>query len=123
MFRSWRRGSATSSRGGTPQTRTTLNRTRTEPFQTNGEFWRSTRSAEQYTVLILTDRSSSCREPFVQENLLLYTKLFQAFLNRALKTDLVNAKNALMVFRVTKVFAQPNLAEIIQKGESTWVWS
>lgn len=58
-----------------------------------------------------------CREPFVQENLLVYTKLFQGFLNRAVRTDLVNAKNALMVFRVAKVFAQPNLAEMIQRGE------
>lgn len=57
------------------------------------------------------------RESFVQENLLMYTKLFQVFLNRTVRTDLVNAKNALMVFRVAKVFAQPNLAEMIQKGE------
>uniref|UniRef100_A0AAY4A163 Sphingomyelin phosphodiesterase 4 n=1 Tax=Denticeps clupeoides TaxID=299321 RepID=A0AAY4A163_9TELE len=54
---------------------------------------------------------------FVQENLLIYTKLFQGFLNRAVRTDLVNAKNAQMVFRVAKVFAQPNLADMIQKGE------
>lgn len=47
----------------------------------------------------------------------MYTKLFQVFLNRAVRTDLVNAKNALMVFRVAKVFAQPNLAEMIQKGD------
>lgn len=58
------------------------------------------------------------RESFVQENLLMYTKLFQVFLNRTVRTDLVNAKNALMVFRVAKVFAQPNLAEMIQKGEN-----
>nr|XP_044631278.1 sphingomyelin phosphodiesterase 4 isoform X8 [Equus asinus] len=53
--------------------------------------------------------------PFVQENLLMYTKLFVGFLSRALRTDLVSPKNALMVFRVAKVFAQPNLAEMIQK--------
>ncbi|XP_035246878.1 sphingomyelin phosphodiesterase 4 isoform X1 [Anguilla anguilla] len=58
---------------------------------------------------------------FVQENLLLYTKLFQGFLNRAVRTDLVNAKNALMVFRVAKVFAQPNLPEMIQKGEQLFL--
>lgn len=58
------------------------------------------------------------RESFVQENLLMYTKLFQVFLNRTMRTDLVNAKNALMVFRVAKVFAQPNLADMIQKGEN-----
>ncbi|XP_030073739.1 sphingomyelin phosphodiesterase 4 isoform X3 [Microcaecilia unicolor] len=59
--------------------------------------------------------------PFVQENLLMYTKLFQGYLNRALRTDLVSAKNALMVFRVAKVFAQPNLADIIQKGEQLFL--
>lgn len=61
----------------------------------------------------------SSREPFVQENLLLYTKLFVSFLNRALRTDLVSPKNALMVFRVAKVFAQPHLAEMIQRGKET----
>ncbi|XP_018541888.1 LOW QUALITY PROTEIN: sphingomyelin phosphodiesterase 4 [Lates calcarifer] len=60
-------------------------------------------------------------ESFVQENLLMYTKLFQVFLNRAVRTDLVNAKNALMVFRVAKVFAQPNLSEMIQKGEQLFL--
>lgn len=59
------------------------------------------------------------RAPFIQENLLMYTKLFVSFLNRALRTDLVSPKNALMVFRVAKVFAQPNLTEMIQKGESS----
>lgn len=46
----------------------------------------------------------------------MYTKLFQVFLNRTVRTDLVNAKNALMVFRVAKVLVQPNLTEMIQKG-------
>ncbi|XP_076003416.1 sphingomyelin phosphodiesterase 4 isoform X2 [Genypterus blacodes] len=60
-------------------------------------------------------------ESFVHENLLMYTKLFQGFLNRVVRTDLVNAKNALMVFRVGKVFSQPNLAEMIQKGEQLFL--
>uniref|UniRef100_A0A8C6SXJ0 Sphingomyelin phosphodiesterase 4 n=1 Tax=Neogobius melanostomus TaxID=47308 RepID=A0A8C6SXJ0_9GOBI len=60
-------------------------------------------------------------EAFVQENLLVYTKLFQVFLNRAVRTDLVNAKNALMIFRVAKVFSQPNLPEMIQKGEQLFL--
>lgn len=51
----------------------------------------------------------------------MYTKLFQVFLNRTVRTDLVNAKNALMVFRVAKVFVQPNLTEMIQKGENPQV--
>lgn len=52
----------------------------------------------------------------------MYTKLFQVFLNRAMRTDLVNAKNALMVFRVAKVFVQPNLSEMIQKGILEWIF-
>ncbi|XP_006902597.1 PREDICTED: sphingomyelin phosphodiesterase 4-like [Elephantulus edwardii] len=59
--------------------------------------------------------------PFVQENLLMYTKLFVSFLNRALRTDLISPKSALMVFRVAKVFAQPNLAEMIQRGEQLFL--
>uniref|UniRef100_A0A803T3Y6 Sphingomyelin phosphodiesterase 4 n=1 Tax=Anolis carolinensis TaxID=28377 RepID=A0A803T3Y6_ANOCA len=55
--------------------------------------------------------------PFVQENLLMFTELFVAFLTRALRTDLVSPKNALMLFRATKVFAQPSLAPVIQKGQ------
>uniref|UniRef100_A0A672FUG9 Sphingomyelin phosphodiesterase 4 n=1 Tax=Salarias fasciatus TaxID=181472 RepID=A0A672FUG9_SALFA len=66
-------------------------------------------------------RTRTGPESFVHENLLLYTKLFQVFLNRAVRTDLVNAKNALMVFRVAKVFSQPNLAEMIQKGEQLFL--
>ncbi|KAF7235015.1 Sphingomyelin phosphodiesterase 4 [Varanus komodoensis] len=58
---------------------------------------------------------------FVQENLLMYTKLFIGFLNRVLRTDLVSPKNALMVFRVAKVFSQPNLTEMIQKGEQLFL--
>ncbi|XP_063769104.1 sphingomyelin phosphodiesterase 4 isoform X2 [Pseudophryne corroboree] len=54
---------------------------------------------------------------FVQENLLIYTKLFLRFLNRAIRSDLVSPKNALMLFRAAKVFSQPNLPEMIQKGE------
>lgn len=71
-------------------------------------------------LLVARSEPDLCRrEPFIHQNLLLYTKLFQGFLNRAVRTDLVNAKNALMVFRAAKVFAQPNLADMIQKGEVT----
>uniref|UniRef100_A0A6I8STI2 Sphingomyelin phosphodiesterase 4 n=1 Tax=Xenopus tropicalis TaxID=8364 RepID=A0A6I8STI2_XENTR len=58
---------------------------------------------------------------FVQENLLFYTKLFLRFLNRALRSDLVNPKNALMVFRAAKVFSQQNLPEMIQNGEQLFL--
>lgn len=72
-----------------------------------------------------THKSCTCfdRAAFIQENLLMYTKLFVGFLNRALRTDLVSPKNALMVFRVAKVFAQPNLAEMILKGKCLFLTS
>ncbi|XP_051933138.1 sphingomyelin phosphodiesterase 4 isoform X2 [Hippocampus zosterae] len=60
-------------------------------------------------------------ESFVQENLLVYTKLFQVFLNRAVRMDLVNAKNALMLFRVAKVFSQADLADMIHKAEQLFL--
>ncbi|XP_053557959.1 sphingomyelin phosphodiesterase 4 isoform X2 [Bombina bombina] len=72
----------------------------------------------------ISDQNRSVPEkwaPFVQENLLIYTKLFLRFLNRALRTDLVSPKNALMVFRVAKVFSQPILPEMIQKGEQLFL--
>uniref|UniRef100_A0A4W3IJ72 Sphingomyelin phosphodiesterase 4 n=1 Tax=Callorhinchus milii TaxID=7868 RepID=A0A4W3IJ72_CALMI len=56
--------------------------------------------------------------PFVQENLLLYTRLFQGFVSRALRTDLVSPRNALMVYRVAKVYSQPNLAELVSEAEN-----
>ncbi|XP_068094376.1 sphingomyelin phosphodiesterase 4 isoform X2 [Hyperolius riggenbachi] len=58
---------------------------------------------------------------FVQDNLLIYTKLFLRFVNRAIRSDLANQKNAFMLFRVAKVFSQPNLAEMIQKGEQLFL--
>ncbi|XP_074062714.1 sphingomyelin phosphodiesterase 4 isoform X2 [Macrotis lagotis] len=82
------------------------------------------RYAPEKQFLIADPQTRSIPEkwaPFVQENLLMYTKLFIGFLNRALRTDLVSPKNALMVFRVAKVFAQPNLAEMIQKGEQLFL--
>ncbi|XP_015272178.1 PREDICTED: sphingomyelin phosphodiesterase 4 isoform X4 [Gekko japonicus] len=82
------------------------------------------RYAPEKPVLSAESQPRSVSEkwaPFIQENLLMYTKLFVGFLNRALRTDLVSPKNALMVFRVAKVFAQPNLAEMIQKGEQLFL--
>lgn len=48
----------------------------------------------------------------------MYTKLFQGFLSRSLRTELLHSHNALTVLRVTKVFSHHNLAHFIQKGES-----
>lgn len=56
--------------------------------------------------------------PFIANNLLAYTAIFQQLLPRFMITDLVAPKNALMLFRVTKVFSQPHLAKIICEIES-----
>lgn len=118
VFRFWKRGSATSSRGDTRGRRPTPSWSPTERSPTSGGCGVSAWGAGFFTRGVDTVVLWRSRESFVQENLLVYTKLFQVFLNRTLRTDLVNAKNALMVSRVAKVFAQPNLAEMIQKGEN-----
>lgn len=56
--------------------------------------------------------------PFIANNLLAYTAIFQQLLPRFMRTDLVAPKNALMLFRVTKVFSQPHLAKMICEVES-----
>ncbi|XP_031849675.1 sphingomyelin phosphodiesterase 4 [Nomia melanderi] len=56
--------------------------------------------------------------PFVANNLLAYTAIFQQLLPRFMRTDLVAPKNALMLFRVTKVFSQPFLAKMICEVEN-----
>ncbi|KAK1133969.1 hypothetical protein K0M31_011755 [Melipona bicolor] len=56
--------------------------------------------------------------PFIAHNLLAYTAIFQQLLPRFMRTDLIAPKNALMLFRVTKVFSQPYLAKIICEIES-----
>lgn len=55
---------------------------------------------------------------FVANNLLAYTAIFQQLLPRFMRTDLVAPKNALMLFRVTKVFSQAHLAKMICEVES-----
>uniref|UniRef100_A0A8B9BJM0 Sphingomyelin phosphodiesterase 4 n=1 Tax=Anser brachyrhynchus TaxID=132585 RepID=A0A8B9BJM0_9AVES len=83
--------------------------------------WRYAPEKPPQTTELLPRSVSEKWAAFIQENLLMYTKLFVGFLNRALRTDLVSPKNALMVFRVAKVFAQPNLAEMILKGEQLFL--
>ncbi|XP_033230954.1 sphingomyelin phosphodiesterase 4 isoform X2 [Belonocnema kinseyi] len=55
---------------------------------------------------------------FVANNLLAYTAIFQQLLPRFMRIDLVAPKNALMLFRVTKVFSQSCLTEILSEVES-----
>uniref|UniRef100_A0A0C9R7R2 Smpd4_1 protein n=1 Tax=Fopius arisanus TaxID=64838 RepID=A0A0C9R7R2_9HYME len=55
---------------------------------------------------------------FVANNLLAYTSIFQQLLPRFMRTDLVAPKNALMLFRVTKVFSQPYLPQMLAEAET-----
>ncbi|XP_070573011.1 sphingomyelin phosphodiesterase 4-like isoform X2 [Ptychodera flava] len=54
---------------------------------------------------------------FIADNLLFYTTLFIDFLPRAYRQDLSASKNALMLFRVSKIYATQNLAEMIEEAE------
>ncbi|XP_013394836.1 sphingomyelin phosphodiesterase 4 [Lingula anatina] len=54
---------------------------------------------------------------FIVDNLLFYTHLFQEFLHRSQRMDLSSAKNAYMLFRVTKVFGLPNLRNMLEEAE------
>ncbi|XP_015603161.1 sphingomyelin phosphodiesterase 4 isoform X2 [Cephus cinctus] len=55
---------------------------------------------------------------FVANNLLAYTAIFRQLLPRFMRIDLIAPKNALMLFRVTKVFSQPHLAKMLSEIES-----
>lgn len=68
------------------------------------------------------DRSTTIERrwlPFIAENLLAYTLVFQELITRFCRIDLATPKNALMLFRVTKVFAQPNLNLLIKEAEES----
>lgn len=56
--------------------------------------------------------------PFIAENLLSYTVIFQEMIPRFARLDLSTPKNANMLFRVSKVFSQPQLAALLQEVES-----
>uniref|UniRef100_A0A1B6DPQ8 Sphingomyelin phosphodiesterase 4 n=1 Tax=Clastoptera arizonana TaxID=38151 RepID=A0A1B6DPQ8_9HEMI len=56
---------------------------------------------------------------FIAENLLSYTYLFKLILVRFSRLDLSSPKNAIMFFRVTKIFSQPNLNVLLKEVESS----
>ncbi|XP_021346296.1 sphingomyelin phosphodiesterase 4-like isoform X2 [Mizuhopecten yessoensis] len=55
--------------------------------------------------------------PFVEDNLLFYTVLFQEFLCRVFRMDLTAPINGLMLYRVAKVFSLQNLSALIRTAE------
>ncbi|CAH0555499.1 unnamed protein product [Brassicogethes aeneus] len=56
--------------------------------------------------------------PFIAENLLAYVVIFQQLLPRFTRVDLVSPKMSLMLYRITKVFDQPNLPTYLQEIEN-----
>ncbi|KAJ8967174.1 hypothetical protein NQ317_006520 [Molorchus minor] len=69
-------------------------------------------------VAVMTQHSVD-REylPFITENLLAYTVIFQQLLPRFGRVDLVSPKMSLMLYRITKVFDQPNLPNYLREVE------
>ncbi|XP_018579891.1 sphingomyelin phosphodiesterase 4 [Anoplophora glabripennis] len=55
--------------------------------------------------------------PFIAENLLCYVVIFQQLLPRFGRVDLVSPKISLMLYRLSKVFDQPNLPNFLREVE------
>lgn len=66
---------------------------------------------DQYGLLLMSRRVNGhlyvvppgCRCPFIEDNLLFYTVLFQELLPRLHRMDFTSPQSAYMLFRVTKV--------------------
>lgn len=54
---------------------------------------------------------------FISENLLYYTVIFSLLVDRLLKLDLSSSRNALMLFRVIKVYSQPGFLVLLKEAE------
>lgn len=54
---------------------------------------------------------------FISDNLLYYTVIFSLFINRLLRLDLSSSRNALMLFRVIKVYSQPGFLTLLRDTE------
>lgn len=55
--------------------------------------------------------------PFVEDNLLFYTVLYQEFTQRVFRMDLTTQFNACMLYRANKVYSLPNLSNMIFRAE------
>jgi hypothetical protein len=55
--------------------------------------------------------------PFIAENLLIYVVIFQQLLPRFSRVDLVSPKMSVMLYRISKVFNQANLAHLLKEIE------
>ena len=55
---------------------------------------------------------------FVAENILFYTNILRLLLPRFFRMDLTTSKNAYMLFRISKIYSQAGLANLVKNGES-----
>nr|XP_022335736.1 sphingomyelin phosphodiesterase 4-like isoform X2 [Crassostrea virginica] len=55
--------------------------------------------------------------PFVEDNLLFYTVLYQEFTQRVFRMDLTTQFNACMLYRANKVYSLPNLSNMMFRAE------
>ncbi|KAJ7372162.1 sphingomyelin phosphodiesterase 4, neutral membrane (neutral sphingomyelinase-3) [Desmophyllum pertusum] len=58
---------------------------------------------------------------FIFDNLLFYSALLFEFVSRACRFNLSSAKDAHLLFRVIKVFAQSHLVDMIEEGENAYL--
>lgn len=58
---------------------------------------------------------------FISDNLLYYTVIFTLLVDRLLKLDLSSSRNALMLFRVIKVYSQPGFLVLLKEAEEAVV--
>lgn len=56
---------------------------------------------------------------FISNNLLYYTILFGLIIDRLLQLDLSSSRNALMLFRVIKVYSQPGFLLLLKEAEES----
>jgi len=55
---------------------------------------------------------------FISDNILFYSSLFQLFLPRAMRYDMMSVTDVQLIYRVAKVFSQPSLIELLQEEET-----
>ncbi|XP_053375366.1 sphingomyelin phosphodiesterase 4-like isoform X2 [Mercenaria mercenaria] len=64
-----------------------------------------------------SDKVNDLWFPFIRDNFLFYTALFQEFLQRAKRMHLTSITNAYIVFRVAKVLNLTNLPQLLREAE------
>ncbi len=83
--------------------------------------WHLQSALRQQSFVLIWKYFIYFRGVFVADHLLFYTVLLQEVLPRFFRMDLSAAKNAYMLFRLSKVFNLPNLKELIRDGENYWI--